>query len=133
MQGSTSLHEELHFTEDIGEVNLVDSLEFRVRSLKSNVFIERVDLRTLPLHDNLLAAMDETELTELFRLLGDADIQSAAPDLQKELKKFRDAIPNEVLRNSQDPTLNMLRDEDYVALLNQSLATLGTLLNREDD
>lgn len=133
LQGSTVLHEELHFTDDIGEVNLVDSLEFRVRSKKSNVFIERVDLRTQQLHDNLLASIDETELSELFRLLGDADIESAAPDLQKELKKFRDAIPNEVLRSSQDPTLSLLRDEDYVALLTQSTATLGTLLNREDD
>lgn len=133
LQGSTSLHEELHFTDDIGEVNLLDSLEFRVRSEKSNVFIERVDLRTQPLHDNLLASIDETELMELFRLLGDADIQSAAPELQKEIKKFRDAIPNEVLRNSQDPTLSLLRQEDYAALLNQSSASLGTLLNREDD
>ena len=133
LQGSTALHEDLHFMEDIGEVNLVDSLEFRVRSEKSNVFIERVDLRTQPLHDNLLASMDDTELSELFRLLGDVDIQSAAPDLQKELKKFRDAIPNEVLRSSQDPTLSLLRDEDYVGLLTQSSRTLGTLLSREDD
>lgn len=133
LQGSTSLHEELHYTDDIGEVNLLDALELRVRSEKSNVFVERVELRTQPLHDNLLDSIDETELTELFRLLGDADIQSAAPELQKEIKKFRDAIPNEVLRNSQDPTLSLLREEDYVALLNQSAATLGTLLNREDD
>ena len=133
LRGNTALHEELHFTEDIGEVNLVDSLEFRVRSEKSNVFIERVDLRTQPLHDNLLASMGDTEISELFRLLGDDDVQSAAPELQKELKKFRDAIPNEVLRVSQDPTLSLLRDEDYVALLTQSSASLGTLLNREDD
>ena len=90
-------------------------------------------MRTQPLHDNLLTSIDETELMELFRLLGDADIQSAAPELQKEIKKFRDAIPNEVLRNSQDPTLSLLRQEDYAALLTQSSASLGTLLNREDD
>lgn len=131
--GNTSLHQELHYIDDTGELDFVDALTFRIRTEKSNVFIERVDLRTRELNNDLLASMDESELSDLFQHLRDTDVESTGVLLQEELKKFRDAIPNEVLSKSQDPTLTMLRNGDYTAILKQSTASLGTFLNREDD